>query len=386
MGRSTTRPDERPRASSRSTRSVGLGGVQGSRFGSHGQARSGGKLVLLGNAIECFLLLASSERRLSSTTLKAYTTALSKLEAFAQTQKRPRLEQLTPNLLRGAAMAEMSTEPTTRTASYKGGEVMAALVVTATRTMIRRLGEEFPDLPLPDLSMVKAPRIPKRIQTRLEEGEYVRLEAALRLRLLRDRVPRFLIARDMAILAVLGNTGLRAAECCGLDVEDVDLQEGILRVRRAKGGKWRILSIRDPEDDARDGGEVMRGVADYLRWRERTFALAPTRALWLTIRGHRLLPEGLRRALQTICDEAGIDGSRPPHAFRRAYFTDQYQTQPTALPVLIERMGWQSPEMAKVYTRGVDIELARRIPLPLSTRKWRRTGPSTQSRKRVAEN
>ena len=328
--------------------------------------------MLLGNAVECFVLLATSERRLSTATLRVYEAALEKVQAYAEAKHRPKLEHLTPNLLRQAAASEMTTAA--HGALWKGGEVMAALMVTATRTMVRRLHEEFPDLPLPDLSGVRAPRVPHRIQPRLQDDEYVRLEAALKMRLLRDRVPRFLIARDMAILTVLGNTGLRAAECCGLDVDDIDLREGLVQVRRGKGNKARVLTVRDPESDARGGGEVVNALTDYLRWRERTFAFVPTSALWLTIKGNRLRPEGLRSALHTLCDEAGIDGNRPPHAFRRAYFTEQYRDQPNSLPVLVERMGWATGEMAKVYTRGVDLELARRVPLPLATRKWRMAG------------
>lgn len=64
--------------------------------------------------------------------------------------------------------------------------------------------------------------------------------------------------RDLAILAVFGNMGLRAAECCGLDVEDIDLDESVLRVRKSKGGKWRILSIIDPDPSATAGKSSAR--------------------------------------------------------------------------------------------------------------------------------
>lgn len=328
--------------------------------------------MYLTNAIQCFVLLATSERRLSPRTVVLYAKALEKLEAYAKANGRARVVDLTPNLLRAAAAAEMNEQQRRpRALNWRGGEAMGSAMVSATRTMLRRLNEEFPELVLPDLSMVKTPKVPDRIQPRLEEGEYVRLESTLRLRLLRDRVPRFLIARDMAILAVLGNTGLRAAECCGLDVEDADLNEGVLKVRKGKGNKWRILNVCDPDPSVRGGGEVIEALADYLRWRERIFGPYLVRGLWLTLKGNRLDPNGLRRMLSALCDEAGLDSSRPPHAFRRGYFTEQYQDQPNALPVLIERMGWESDAMVKVYTRGVQVELARRIPLPLLSKKWR---------------
>lgn len=327
--------------------------------------------MFLSNAIECFLLLASTERRLARRTVIQYTASLQKFGEYAVAQGRPRVSDFTPNLLRAAVAAEMNTAGhATRAGNWNGGEAMGASMIAAARTMVRRLSEEFPDLPLPDLNTVRAPKIPQRIQPRLEEGEYMRLEAALRMRLLRDRVPRYLIARDMAILALLGNTGLRAAECCGIDVDDVDLDEGAVRVH-GKGNKWRILSIRDPDLSVHDGGEVVRALSDFLHWRERSFGPLMARALWLTPKGNRVNENALRRMLSLLCEEAGIDGNRPPHAFRRAYFTEQYRDQPNALPVLVERMGWESEAMVKIYTRGVQVELARRIPLPLLSKKWR---------------
>lgn len=328
--------------------------------------------MLLANAISCFLLLVETERRLSPRTVNLYSKGLAVLESFATAKGRTRLADFTPNLVRAAAAAQMTGED--HAANFRGGEAMAAILIAASRTMVRTLHVEYPELSLPDLSVIRAPKVPERIQPRLQDGEYARLEAALRMRLLRDRVPRFLIARDMAILVMLANTGLRAAECCGLDVEDIDLDEGTVKVRKGKGNKWRILTVRDPDPSERDGGEVVRGLDDYLRYRAQTFGPGRSRALWLTPKGNRLTPNDLRRALSLLCEEAGIDGNRPPHAFRRAVFTEQYRDQPTSLPVLVERMGWEGPTMARIYTRGVDVELARRIPLPLMSKKWR-AGP-----------
>jgi integrase len=327
--------------------------------------------VQLSDAISCFLLLATAERRLSPRTVTLYGEALARLQDYAATNRRVRLTDFTANLVRGAAAREMQEG---RAANWQGGHAMAATIISASRTMVRRLRIEYPDLPLPDLSVLRAPKAPVRIQPRLEDGEFAALESALRRRLLRERVPRFLVARDTAILEVLANTGLRANECCGLDIDDIDLDEGCLRVRRTKNARWRILTVADP-DEPRDGGEVVRALQDYLRYRERLFGPSRTPALWLTIRGNRLSPNSLRVELSRLCDEAGIDGNRPPHAFRRAHFTEQYRAQPTALPVLVERMGWSGEAMAKVYTRGVDVELARRVPLPLVSKAWRSSGP-----------
>jgi integrase len=50
-------------------------------------------------------------------------------------------------------------------------------------------------------------------------------------------------ARDRLLLALFSYGGLRRAELIGLDLDHVDLDRLLLRVRRAKGGRQRVLPI-----------------------------------------------------------------------------------------------------------------------------------------------
>jgi integrase/recombinase XerD len=195
-------------------------------------------------------------------------------------------------------------------------------------------------IPTPDLSSLRHVKQPQRIQPRLTGSEFYALEQALGSRLLRRRAPRFLVARDTAIIQVLVETGLRAAEMCALDVGDLNYGEGTIHVRRGKGAKDRILSIVDPDPDETDGGAVLRALADYLAHREKLPGALLEPALWLSTKGNRLDPGALRAMLGHLCREAGIRGNRPPHAFRRAWFSASYQADPNSLPVLSARMGW----------------------------------------------
>jgi integrase len=49
--------------------------------------------------------------------------------------------------------------------------------------------------------------------------------------------------RDVCPIILLGDSGLRASEACGLRVGDVNLQSGLLHVRHAKGGKERVSAL-----------------------------------------------------------------------------------------------------------------------------------------------
>jgi integrase/recombinase XerD len=49
--------------------------------------------------------------------------------------------------------------------------------------------------------------------------------------------------RDRAAIETLYSTGMRRMELCGLGVRDVDLEQGLVRVRRGKGRKDRVVPI-----------------------------------------------------------------------------------------------------------------------------------------------
>ena len=49
--------------------------------------------------------------------------------------------------------------------------------------------------------------------------------------------------RDRAILETLYSTGMRRMELCALSLHDVDLEQGIVKVRQGKGSKDRVIPI-----------------------------------------------------------------------------------------------------------------------------------------------
>lgn len=111
-------------------------------------------------------------------------------------------------------------------------------------------------------------------------------------------------SRDKAIILTLLDTGLRAAELLSLNIADIDLLTGDIRVRSGKGGKPRMVYI---------GRATRRAVRSYLKLR-----LDPNPCLWLTKDGDRLTYWGLRAMIRRRSLDAGIP---PPeiHAFRRAF-------------------------------------------------------------------
>ena len=64
--------------------------------------------------------------------------------------------------------------------------------------------------------------------------------------------------RDVALLTLLLGTGIRVSECVGLDINDVDFNNGGIKIRR-KGGYEAIVYF---------GDEVETALLDYLEQRE----------------------------------------------------------------------------------------------------------------------
>ncbi len=113
-------------------------------------------------------------------------------------------------------------------------------------------------------------------------------------------------ARDRAVLEVLYGAGLRVGELCALDPDDVDLNTGLVRVRRGKGGKERRVPM---------GAAAVEAVTDWLA--ERGDGPGP---LFLNARGRRLGDRTVRRVLARVGRAAAVPDLHP-HALRHSFAT-----------------------------------------------------------------
>jgi site-specific recombinase XerD len=114
--------------------------------------------------------------------------------------------------------------------------------------------------------------------------------------------------RDTALLELLYGSGLRVAEASALDVDDLDLAQGRVRVW-GKGGKQRVVPLSEPAADA-----LGRWLADGRR--ELATEASPGAALFLNLRGRRMTPRDARRVL----DRRAVAPTHP-HALRHTFAT-----------------------------------------------------------------
>ena len=117
-------------------------------------------------------------------------------------------------------------------------------------------------------------------------------------------------ARDKAIVELLYGAGVRVSELRGLDVDDVDLSARRLRVM-GKGRKERRAPFGEAAHDALKEWLATRG----------GLLQAPTRALWLGLRG---TPLTVRQIQNVVRRYGALGAGRPdlhPHALRHSYAT-----------------------------------------------------------------
>ena len=150
-----------------------------------------------------------------------------------------------------------------------------------------------------------------------------------------------LALRDRALLEVLYGTGARISEAIGLDVDDLDLTDGTVRLR-GKGSKERIVPV---------GSYARAAVEAYLvRGRPELVATGSgTPALFLNARGGRLSRQSAWTVLVKAADRAGVTRDVSPHTMRHSFATHLLDGG-ADVRVVQELLGHASVTTTQVYT------------------------------------
>lgn len=168
----------------------------------------------------------------------------------------------------------------------------------------------------------------------------------------RTRSKRPTARRDVAILLVLFDTGLRASELCDLCARDYQQDNGRLHIRHGKGDKERYVYL---------GDNAQRALWRYVLERPR---LKPNDPLFATRTSRPLDRNNLRHLLAKIGGNAGVPNVHP-HRFRHT-FAIQFLRNGGNIFELQRILGHESLDTVKLYLTlaEVDIEKAQRAHSP----------------------
>ena len=141
--------------------------------------------------------------------------------------------------------------------------------------------------------------------------------------------------RDIAMVMVLYDSGVRAAELCGMKEADLEWRDRTIKVT-GKAGKQRRVSI---------GHKTAQAIERYLRKRA-----VKSDWLWLGSANKPLIMNGLRMMLQRRFNNAGVE-FRGAHAFRRG-FAMEYLASGGQEGDLKELGGWENYAMVSRYAKA----------------------------------
>ncbi len=278
------------------------------------------------SAVARFLRYLASERGASPLTIKSYREDLTALlEYLSELPSGPLPpDRITVNDLRGyvAAMHE---------ADYAPGTIARRLA--SLRSFFRfgmREGwvQDNPAKPL------RNPRKPRNLPHVLSTEEIGRLLQA-------PPSVNPMGIRDRAILETMYSAGLRISETAGLNDSDLDLEEGIIRVR-GKGKRERLAPL---------GSYATRAVRRWLQVRRIDPAATDglERPVFVNRFGNRLTTRSLARMLEKYLKQTGLDLRTTPHTLRHSFATHLLDRGADIRSVQ-ELLGHKSLVTTQIYT------------------------------------
>ncbi len=140
--------------------------------------------------------------------------------------------------------------------------------------------------------------------------------------------------RDGVLVRLMLATGLRLSSTLALDVADVDLERGELRVRRVKGGGQQLVPVPDA---------MRERLTAYVA--ERTVG-----ALFQGCTGRRLGHRQAQRRFSQWLERAGLTGRYSPHSLRHSFAMALY-TKTADVLLVKEALGHRSIGSTLIYAR-----------------------------------
>jgi integrase/recombinase XerD len=160
-------------------------------------------------------------------------------------------------------------------------------------------------------------------------------------------------ARDRAILSICYGCGLRRNEAKQLDIDDVNLDKGIVHVRKGKGNKERLVPVNTNN---------IKHLEDYL-YNARPLLLkgVNTEAFFVSMRNQRINDQTMNLRIRIVVQKTKnpeiIEKNPSLHTLRHSIAT-HLLTNGMKLEQIARFLGHSSLESTQIYTHLVDEETA----------------------------
>lgn len=177
---------------------------------------------------------------------------------------------------------------------------------------------------------ITAPKAPRRLPETLDADAMGRL--------LDVRGDHPIATRDRAIMELFYSSGLRLAELSGLNITDVDLAEGTVRVT-GKGAKTRIVPV---------GAKAREALRDWLKVRPQLEKI-PSSTMFVSRIGRPLSNRNIQARVVYWANRLGLPQGVSPHTFRHSFATHMLESSGD-LRAVQEMLGHADIGTTQIYT------------------------------------
>lgn len=283
------------------------------------------------DAIRAFVTFLEVERGASRETIRAYHSDLSQFVAYAKTvpasQAGPFTPQRVDSFLIRCYLASLDQR--------KEKKTTLARKLATLRSFYRFLVREgrVAANPADDVHTPKLPQHLPRVLTKDDANALMEFPDGDRLCDLRDR----------AILETLYSTGTRVSELVGMNWDDINLDDGIVRIR-GKGRKERLVPV---------GAVALEAMKEYQAALQRPALSTQHSALYepavfRNSRGGRLTARSVERVVAAYSSRLAV-GRISPHGLRHSFATHLLD-EGADLRAIQELLGHASLDTTQKYT------------------------------------
>jgi len=257
---------------------------------------------------------------LSSNTVAAYRRDLIQFAFFLRDSKRDELKATEPDIL----------------------GFLAANPVLSTRTLARRLSSirsyyrflvRESLVSVDPCAQISAPRLGRALPKVLSEED---VDSLLEV----SHASTALGQRDKAMLETLYATGLRVSELVSLEMEQVSLAQGIVRVN-GKGNKERLVPLGDES--------VAQLLQFFEEGRRELVGNVKSHVVFPTRRGAAMTRQAFWHMIRRTASRAGIRANLSPHVLRHAFAT-HLLNRGADLRVVQTLLGHSDISTTQIYT------------------------------------
>lgn len=201
---------------------------------------------------------------------------------------------------------------------------------------------------------VAMPKLHEKGIVKLENNEVERLldevESAISLTKRQQSYHEKTKLRDIAIITLFLNTGIRISELIGLNVSDIDFYDSAFSVTR-KGGNREILYFND---------EVALALSEYMEWRA---SILPEgideQALFLSLQKRRISLRAVENLVKKYAEIASPLKKISPHKLRSTFGTNLYRNTKD-IYIVAEFLGHKDINITKKHYADTSEQIKRR--------------------------